>query len=189
MRRIAPSIPVPPTMFRHFAVITILITACIALFADGERRDAIGAELNAQKKKTALAQAEAGSLGSNKTASRKVYYPPRGGGGDGESNTAAGDPMVNPVGLTQHVADEGTYRMARDYDYGRVDYNPATGPAGPPGLNEIRLGTTSSLRIGTPRKRSGSGTNANSSAPTDAQRNAIDAEGFRRAGPPTPPKQ
>lgn len=186
MRRIAPAIPVPKNMFRHFAVVTVLITACIALFADGERRDAIGAEIGAQKQKTAMVNAEAGSLGPNKTSTKKVYYPAQGGGGDGDSNSGGGDPMVNPVGVTQHIADDGTYRMAHDNDYGRADYNPAA-PSGPPGSPEIRQGMTSSVRIGTPRKRTGSGANPATSAPTEAQRNAIYDEGFRRAGPPTPP--
>jgi hypothetical protein len=38
MRRATPAIP--PKMYRHFAVVTILLTAVLALFADGENGEA-----------------------------------------------------------------------------------------------------------------------------------------------------
>ena len=31
-------------MYRHFAIITVVATACLAMFADGESRETIGAE-------------------------------------------------------------------------------------------------------------------------------------------------
>ncbi len=185
MRRIAPAIPVPPTIFRHFAVITILITACIALFADGERRDAIGAELDAQKQKTVMVQAESGSLGPNKSSVKKVYYPARGGGG-GDSGPPAGEPMVNPVGIAQNVAEQGTFRMARDFDYGRTDYN-MSGPPGPAGMADNRQGKNTPPRMGSSRKNGGKGADEAAAKPTEAQRSALFDEGARRAGSPTPP--
>jgi hypothetical protein len=95
--------------------------------------------------------------------------------------------MVNPEGTNHSIVEDGSYRALNGGDYGQI-YQGKTDLAGPPGLAELRQGKTSAMRIGTPRKPSG-GANANPSGPTEAQRNSIDAEGFRRAGPPTPPKQ
>ena len=37
---------VPPSMFRHFAIVTLAITAGLAMFADGEGREAQAAQLS-----------------------------------------------------------------------------------------------------------------------------------------------
>ena len=41
MRRAAPPLPISPKLLKHFAVVTLVLTACIAMFADGESREAI----------------------------------------------------------------------------------------------------------------------------------------------------
>jgi len=41
MSRHAPAIPVNAKMYRHFAIITVAITACLAMFADGENRETV----------------------------------------------------------------------------------------------------------------------------------------------------
>ncbi len=41
---------IPPKMYRHFAVVTVLLTACIAMFADGENRQAV-ADYHAQQQR------------------------------------------------------------------------------------------------------------------------------------------
>ena len=41
MAKPAPMIPVSPKLYRHFAVATVAITACLAVFADGEQRQEI----------------------------------------------------------------------------------------------------------------------------------------------------
>lgn len=41
MSRIAKSSPVSAKMYRHFAAITVAITAALAMFADGESREAV----------------------------------------------------------------------------------------------------------------------------------------------------
>lgn len=46
MRRIAPTLPVTPTMLRHFVAITVMATAGLAMFANGENTGAI---IEAQK--------------------------------------------------------------------------------------------------------------------------------------------
>jgi hypothetical protein len=50
MRRAAPTLPVTPTMLRHFAVVTLLATASLAMFASGENKSAL---LEAQKAQSA----------------------------------------------------------------------------------------------------------------------------------------
>lgn len=40
MSRIAPPLAIKPAMYRHFAVLTLVLTACIAMFADGENSEA-----------------------------------------------------------------------------------------------------------------------------------------------------
>lgn len=81
-------------MYRHFATITIVITACIALFADGERREAIGAEIRADQQRQAMRAADAQRNGPTKIgAERKVYS----GSGFGEENSGSGgDTSINP---------------------------------------------------------------------------------------------
>ena len=49
-----------PSMYRHFAVLTVACTLVLALFSDGESRDAVAAELEAQQ------QAEAARLAASK---------------------------------------------------------------------------------------------------------------------------
>jgi hypothetical protein len=37
-RAVTPAIP--PSMYRHFAILTVVLTACLAMFAEGENREA-----------------------------------------------------------------------------------------------------------------------------------------------------
>ena len=49
MRRAAPTLPVTPTMLRHFAVVTLLATAGLAMFANGENTSALREAQKAQR--------------------------------------------------------------------------------------------------------------------------------------------
>ncbi len=49
MRRAAPTLPVTPTMLRHFAVVTVLATAALAMFASGENTSALREAQKAQR--------------------------------------------------------------------------------------------------------------------------------------------
>ena len=55
MRQPTPTLPVTTKMLRHFAVVTVAITACIGIFAQGEN-----AEVAAGPKQAAAAPAESG---------------------------------------------------------------------------------------------------------------------------------
>lgn len=41
MRRAAPSLPISPSLLKHFAAATLAITTCIAIFADGRTTEAV----------------------------------------------------------------------------------------------------------------------------------------------------
>ena len=59
MRRIAPSMPISSGMYRHCAVITLGLTFCIALMADGEGRQAAAEEFDYRTGKAAEATKKA----------------------------------------------------------------------------------------------------------------------------------
>lgn len=61
MARRRPS-AIPPGMYRHFAVFTVLLTASIAMFADGENRELHAAEVSEQQAVQAQREAEAAEL-------------------------------------------------------------------------------------------------------------------------------
>lgn len=58
MSRAAPPSPVSPRMFRHFAVATLAITACLAIFAQGEQRQAFEQRLAEKKENRELKNAD-----------------------------------------------------------------------------------------------------------------------------------
>ena len=58
MARAAPTIPVSAKMYRHFAVITVGITGCLALFADGEQQEAIRDQIAQQQEAKELRDKE-----------------------------------------------------------------------------------------------------------------------------------
>ena|GEM_PF-5183679 len=58
MSRIEPTIPVTAKMYRHFAIITICITACLAMFADGENRQQIENHISKKQNQSRMMNAE-----------------------------------------------------------------------------------------------------------------------------------
>lgn len=103
VKELLASIPVPAKMYRHFATITIMITACIALFADGERREAIGAEIRADQKRQEMRALDAQRHGPTRLGG--VEKSDRGSGfgvetsGDGDNGTTDVD-MPSESGTT-----------------------------------------------------------------------------------------
>lgn len=43
--------PIPLTMYKHFAVATVTLTACIAMFADSDNREAMAEEVEEQQQR------------------------------------------------------------------------------------------------------------------------------------------
>lgn len=52
MRRAAPTLPVTPAMIRHFAVVTLVATVCLAIFASGENASALKEAQEAKRART-----------------------------------------------------------------------------------------------------------------------------------------
>lgn len=83
MSRIAKPRAVSPRMFRHFAVITVVLTAVIGLFANGEQGNAITDEIAAKQARAKAREAEEVStnrklaIRSRETASGFASDPPR----------------------------------------------------------------------------------------------------------------
>ena len=101
-------------MYKHFAVITVLLTACIAIFADGERRDAIGSEVRSQQQRTALVNAEREKIGPTKLA--QSTRPPTGGGFGSEE---VSNPVVDE-GAVALAGAGGMSARAGSEDFGRI---------------------------------------------------------------------
>lgn len=137
MSRVSSTLPIPPKMYRHFAVITLILTGCIALFADGESRQAMSDELESQRRQTAMAQASADQLALKGTPRREVRYRQR-GGFDDTAGVADAAPVNDTSGTGQSViGDNGISRSVNQSDLGVL---------GLPGLPEVRDGRPTKSR-------------------------------------------
>ena len=66
MRRAAPPLPLSPKLLKHFAAITLVLTASIAMFADGESREVITEQVDMRAARNQLLETEAEKLGTKK---------------------------------------------------------------------------------------------------------------------------
>lgn len=83
MSRIARTSPVSANMYRHFAIITVVITACLALFVDGENRDAMAEQVVKAANKTSVDEEQSSPKGTrNRIAYRRSNQNVRGWGPD-----------------------------------------------------------------------------------------------------------
>ncbi|AKM07113.1 hypothetical protein [Pelagerythrobacter marensis] len=81
-------------VYRHFAVITVCLTATLAIFADGENRSAMAEELDARDEHTALKQEEAEKYGKPRLIATSHDRPRNTGGGfDADGGGEFGAPM------------------------------------------------------------------------------------------------
>jgi len=98
MARIAQTIAVSPQMYRHFAVITVTVTAFIAFFADGERREEISDHISAQQARAEAKRTESkkleGKILHRAKAANRAYGGSSGGDfvGEGMIQGAAASP-------------------------------------------------------------------------------------------------
>jgi hypothetical protein len=72
MTRVAPALPISPKLFRHFAAITVVVTVCVAIFADGEGRDALAAQIKDRQNQNELMIAEAKAVGERTVGLNKI---------------------------------------------------------------------------------------------------------------------
>lgn len=139
-------------------MMTLVLTACIALFADGENRQAISDELAAQRQITAMKHAEADQLALKATPRREVRYRQSGGFYD-NADVVDAAPANDTGGVGQSViGDNGISRGANRSDLGVL---------GLPGLTDLRSGKPSKLRNKALRP------GAESPGPTAAQRKSF----------------
>lgn len=112
-----PLLGISPKMYRHFAIVTVVISATIAMFADGDRRDAIAEGIAQREQKAELSQQE-----REKTGPRQVGTLPQQSGSWGSDSVGGfGSPMDN-----SSVSDGSSiYAGARTPMTIRVEVDPA----------------------------------------------------------------
>jgi len=76
-------------IYRHFAVVTLLLTGAVAVFADGENRQALAEEIAEREEQGRVARASAEMFGPP----RLVKKAPAGGGSFGSDRGEFGMPM------------------------------------------------------------------------------------------------
>jgi hypothetical protein len=84
----------PMRMYRHFAVVTLVLTAAMAIFADGERRGAMAEEIAARQQRARLEQASVAKFGKPKLVSKVAQGP----GSFAPDPGGYGEPMVETGG-------------------------------------------------------------------------------------------
>lgn len=109
--------PISPKMFRHFAVVTIIVTLLLAVFADGENREALAEnvsdEIAARQEAARVEQAQVAKFGAPKLVSRAkprnrvgyangdgfdtAYGTPSDSNGQSTRTTAAWRGRLNPT--------------------------------------------------------------------------------------------
>lgn len=114
MSRITKKSPVSANMFRHFAVITIVITACLALFVDGEAKDSVAEQVAAKAKQNReddgrpnAAKGTRNALRMGQSGSRVSWGPdpgPQDFAGDGSDNSWTAPSRPRAPGLVQRSA-------------------------------------------------------------------------------------
>lgn len=72
MRRAKTSLPISPTLLKHFAAATAAITICIALFADGSTTEAVKETV----KQNEIKKTEVNLLGAHKLVNNKLKVAP-----------------------------------------------------------------------------------------------------------------
>ena len=85
---------IPHKMYRHFAVVTVLLTATLAMFADGENRELAAASIEQHQRDAELRRISAARVGN---ARLEISKPSSGGGideGGGEFDPSYGKPMI-----------------------------------------------------------------------------------------------
>lgn len=100
MARALPS-AIPPKMYRHFAVVTVLLTAGIAMFADGENREAAAVQVAAHERPEPGVQDSAAAphkpAVASRTGARQNRFVQHSGGFDG-FDASFGAPMDRALG-------------------------------------------------------------------------------------------
>ncbi len=161
MKELLEAIPIPPKMYRHFAVITVLITGCIAIFADTENREAISNEIDQQQQQAALRSADAKNQTPVKYDPNRFKTSGNGFGVEGAVEPPGGDSGARPTSGRQGL------NSAQTYDTNMF----------PPGMETLPQGKLPQTRTG-PRVKP-------PKMPTTDEKARFERAAEERAGAPT----
>lgn len=142
-------------MYRHFAVVTLCLTGALAIFADGEKRDAVAGELAKREQRAELKRAEIEKFGKP----RLVIHPrqPHASAGFDYGGSAGkfGEPMDRAGSHAQDIADfrprNSTTRVGADIDYAALGLTRAEFERLDPSEQEALLREFRRLRAGQAR--------------------------------------
>jgi hypothetical protein len=189
MSRIAKTQPVNKQMYRHFAIITVMLTLVLAIFADGSNRADLSDRMRTERQREELAAADASMFGKHKlggtnSAGRMQSHSAEGGSTD-ESGTEG--ETIKTVRPAQYRGDGGSDEavMITYNDMGVVSLPPKAGVivsgsrALPPGLGPMptKGGPISG-------KKQGPLPGA-ARVPSQSKRDQLVNSGFQDAGLPT----
>lgn len=138
MSRAAPIVAVSPKMLRHFATVTVAITFCVAIFADGEGREAIQEQLAAREARTNMLHAEADKLGNRRVDVHNLkrqaerHRTMSSSADASESSGGYGAPMDNAAGSDAESATESGRLPADPREGGRPQFGPPQQSGQPP---------------------------------------------------------
>lgn len=110
MSRIAAALPVDARMYRHFAAITLAVTALVALFADGENRQAIADEVEARETRRELREQQAERPGFSRDLAAHRARPSAAGWDSGCSladGDTAGSYVPDDMAVAEPLSDPG----------------------------------------------------------------------------------
>lgn len=139
MSRSAPIVPIDGKMYRHFAIATVLITGCLAMFADGENREAMANTIEAQQRQAAVQQAE--QEAEKKSGKRKNFTDKRKVKGSFSSDPDLGGEAVRSSRVISGFGDDSGPELIAAADVALVNApSSASGPptitgAPPPGMS------------------------------------------------------
>ena len=102
--------PIPYKMYRHFAVMTIGLTVCLGIFADGENREAISSHIEEKEREAELRRQSQAMFGQSELI---VAEPEPGRGSFGSEGGDYGSPALTPGGAS---ARRGNFRGKRRSD-------------------------------------------------------------------------
>ena len=85
---------IPAKMYRHFAVLTLLLTASVAFFADGESREVVAAQVAETKQENAVRRQSYARFGAPKLGAQQPDAVGRFSEDDGGPDLAFGTPAA-----------------------------------------------------------------------------------------------
>jgi hypothetical protein len=96
---------IPASMYRHFAVVTLLLTLSVAFFADGENREAVAAQASEKRQATKLRRESYARFGAPKLGAQQAATTGRFSEDDGAADVAFGTPTAAmPLGTAPSSA-------------------------------------------------------------------------------------